>query len=134
MKKTLRLLLMLVSPIFLTSCPGNDPIEPETPTLDVAQGILGTWLLSSSDANNWIAYEFTQANQIRTEIARQGYLGTGEGFYSILDTKLTGSYTTDRSQTFYLDWYVNDIQPFEIGLDIYNENTYVGQDALYIRS
>lgn len=131
MKQLLKWLLFIVCPLLAASCSDDNNNEPEIPTQNVAKNIVGSWLLSTSDADNWISYEFTETSRINAEIAQSGYYGTGTGFYSIETDKISGSYTTDRGQTFYLDWKVTEIAPFEIDIDIYDDNTYIGDAEIY---
>lgn len=128
-KKIISWLLMALCPV-LMGCPGPTP-DPEFSSLNVAKNIVGTWLLSTSDAENWISYEITESSRINAEIAQSGYYGTGTGYYSIENDRFSGSYTTDRSQTFYVDWIVSAIKPFEISLNIYDDNTFVGDGSIY---
>lgn len=131
MKQLLKWLLFIVCPLLAVSCSDDDKNEPEIPTQNVAKNIVGSWLLSTSDAENWISYEFTETSRINAEIAQSGYYGSGTGFYSIENENISGSYTTDRGQTFYLDWKVTEIAPFEIDVDIYDDNTYIGEVEIY---
>lgn len=131
MKKFLSWLMIALCPMLIVSCKDDPEPEPNIPTQDVAKNIVGTWLLSTSDAENWVSYEITESSRINAEIAQSSYYGTGTGFYSIENDKFSGSYTTDRSQTFYIDWIVSAIKPFEISLKIYDDNTLVGDAAIY---
>lgn len=123
--------MIALCPMLIVSCKDDPEPEPNIPTQDVAKNIVGTWLLSTSDAENWVSYEITESSRINAEIAQSSYYGTGTGFYSIENDKFSGSYTTDRSQTFYIDWIVSAIKPFEISLKIYDDNTLVGDAAIY---
>lgn len=131
MKKFLSWLMIALCPMLITSCSDKENDEPIIPTQDVANNIVGTWLLSTSDAENWVSYEITESSRINAEIAQHGYYGTGTGYYSIENEKFSGSYTTDRSQTFYLNWIITAIKPFEISLKIYDDNTLVGNAEIY---
>lgn len=131
MKNVLHWLVIVLGTLLLVSCSDKENNEPMIPSLDVANNIVGTWLLSTSDSENWVSYTMTESSRINAEIAQGGYYGTGSGFYSIENEKFTGSYTTDRSQTFYVDWIVTEIKPFEIALKIYDGNTFVGDAAIY---
>ncbi len=131
MKRILFWMLIALSPMLIVSCSDKENEEPSVPTLDVAKSIVGTWLLSTSDADNWISYEITESSRVNVEIAQSGYYGTGTGYYSVENDKFSGSYTTDRKQTYYIDWFVTEIKPFEIALKIYDENTLVGNASLY---
>lgn len=131
MKQTFKRLWMLIIPIIIVSCSGSDPKQDDDKTVEVGKSLIGKWLLSTSDSNNWLAFEFTESMRVNTEIARQGYYGNGTGFYAINKDQITGNYITDRSQTFYINWYVTEIQDLEIGLDIYEETTYIGKGELF---
>lgn len=131
MKKVVKCLLFSLCSLMVVSCCDKENDEPNIPTQDVAKNIVGMWLLSTSDSENWVSYEITESSRINAEIAQSGYYGTGTGYYSIENEKISGSYTTDRSQTFYVDWIVTAIKPFEISLKIYDDNTLVGNAAIY---
>lgn len=131
MKQILPWLLIALSPLLIVTCKDDPKPTHEIPTQDVAKNIVGTWLLSTSDAENWISYEITESSRINAEIAQRGYYGTGSGYYSIENEKFSGSYTTERNQTFYMDWIVSAIKPFEISLKIYDDNIFVGDASIY---
>lgn len=131
MRQVFNWLLIPLCSLVIVSCGDKENDEPDIPTRDVAQNIVGTWLLSTSDSENWISYDITESSRINAEIAQSGYYGTGTGYYSIENDKFSGSYTTDRSMTFYVDWIVTNIKPFEIALKIYDDNTLVGDAAIY---
>ena len=130
MKQTLRWLLLLVSPLLLTGCP--DPrIAPDLPSIEIADNIVGRWLLSTSDAENWVVYEFTSSSRILTEIMQKSYYETGTGYYSIDENAVYGRYVTDRNQQYDVDWKVTEIKPFELEVAIYDDNIYIGQALTY---
>lgn len=131
MKKFSSWIMIILCPMIIASCSDKKNDEPSIPTQDVAKNIVGTWLLSTSNAENWVSYEITESSRINAEITQSGYYGTGTGYYSIENDKFSGSYTNDRSQTFYIDWIVSVIKPFEISLKIYDDNTLVGDVAIY---
>lgn len=131
MKQTLRWLLMLASPLLLTACPGPIDDDPINPSLDIADNIVGRWLLSTSDAQNWVSYEFTESSRIIGEFMQSNYYETGTGYYSIEENSVYGRCVTDRKQTFDIDWKVSDIKPFELEIGIYDENKYIGQAPIY---
>ncbi len=132
MKQTLRWLLLFISPLLLTACPGPVNVdEPKNPSLDVAENIVGRWILSTSDAENWIAYEFTESSRILAEVMQKSYYETGSGYYSIEGNTVYGRYVTDRKLSFDIDWRVSEIKPFEIEVGIYDNNNYVGQAYTY---
>lgn len=131
MKKVLYWLLIAICPMLTVSCSDKESDEPQLPTLEVADNIIGTWLLSTSDAENWISYEITKNAHINAEIARSGYYGTGTGYYSIENENITGSYKTDRGEMYYVNWVVSAIKPFEIDIKIYDETVFVGDASIY---
>ncbi len=131
MKQTLKWLLFIICPLLMASCSDDDKNEPEIPTQNLAKNIVGKWLLSTAYAENWISYEFTETSRINAQLVQNGYYNSGTGFYSIENDKISGSYTTDRGDTFYLDWTVTEIDPFEIEVDIYDDNTYLGDAKIY---
>lgn len=130
-KQIFKWLLFSLCSWVIVSCSDKKNDEPDLATPDVAKNIIGTWLLSTSDAENWISYEITESSRLNAEIAQSGYYGTGTGYYSIENDKFSGSYTTDRTLTFYVDWIITAIKPFEISLKIYDDNTLVGDAAIY---
>ena len=131
MKQTLRWLLLLISPLLLTGCPGPEPETPDNPNLDVVENIVGRWLLSTSDSDNWVVYEFTSSSRILAEIMQRDYYETGTGYYSIDGNTVFGRYVTDRNQQYDIDWKVTEIKPFELEVDIYDDNLYTGQARTY---
>lgn len=131
MKQTLKWFLLIIWPLLVVSCSDDDKNDPLPPTKEVAENITGRWLLSTSDAANWISYEFTESSRMYAEIADRSYYGKGTGYYFIENDKITGSYTTERDQTFYIDWCVTEIKLFEIDIDIYDDNTYIGEVEIY---
>ena len=131
MKQTLRWILVLVCPLLLTACPGPIDDGPNNPNLDIADNIVGRWLLSTSDAQNWVSYEFTESSRIIGEFMQNNFYETGSGYYSIEDNSVYGRCVTDRKQTFDIDWKVADIKPFELEVGIYDENKYIGQARTY---
>lgn len=130
MKQTLRWLFLLICPL-LAACHGSEEEGPTNPTLEVAENIVGRWLLSTSDADNWVAYEFTESSRVLAELMQGTYYGTGSGYYSIDGNTLYGRYETERKQTFNIDWRVSDIKPFELEVDIYDDNKFVGHASTY---
>lgn len=132
MKHALNWLLIAFMSIFIASCSDSDNNDdnPDAPTLEIAKTIVGEWLLSTSDADNSVAMEFTEASRVNAKIVRDGYVGTGSGYYAVEGETLSGSYTNDRGQTTYFDWIVTEVDPFEIDIDIYDENFYLGEAEL----
>lgn len=123
-------LLLVLS--FLTFSCKDDKDEPIVPQ-DVAKNIVGKWLLASSGAENWVSYEFTESSRINVKLTKAGYYHNGDGWYSIDESKaaVSGSYTTERSETFYLDWIVEKVEPFQIDFKLYDNNTYLGVSSIY---
>lgn len=135
MKQFFKWLLLASCPVILTNCGGTDhddkDDEPEISTEQVAETIVGNWLLSTSDSVNWVAYEFTSSAHVNARNYQDGKYYSESGYYWIKDNTVTGNYNTDNGRTFYLDWIVNSVKPFEIGLDIYDDTDFVGKAALY---
>ncbi len=123
--------LILALSILTFSCKDekDEPIIPQ----DVAKSLVGKWLLASSDAENWISYEFTESSRINVELTKSGYYHTGEGWYSVNEEKaaVSGSYETERKETFYIDWIVEKTQAFQIDFNLYDNNTYLGESSVY---
>ena len=108
MKKYFLGLALVLCVTMLSSC-SDDKEEPFVPTpLDVAELIQGSWLSSSSFAGNWITYEFTTTSRINVEFCTDGYCHTGSGIYSIDEAALSGYYTSERGNSYYIDWIVED--------------------------
>lgn len=123
-------LVLLLS--FLTFSCKDEKDEPIVPQ-DVAKNLVGKWLLASSDAENWICYEFTESSRINVELTRSGYYHTGNGWYSVNEANaaVSGSYETERKETFYIDWVVEKTQAFQIDFKLYDNNTYLGASSVY---
>lgn len=123
--------LVLLLSLLTFSCKDekDEPIVPQ----DVAKNLVGKWLLASSDAENWICYEFTESSRINVELTRSGYYHTGNGWYSVNEANaaVSGSYETERKETFYIDWVVEKTQAFQIDFKLYDNNTYLGASSVY---
>ncbi len=131
MKKYFLGLALVLCVTMLSSC-SDDKEEPFVPTpLDVAELIQGSWLSSSSFAGNWITYEFTTTSRINVEFCADGYCHTGSGIYSIDEAALSGYYTSERGNSYYIDWIVEGGNAFEIEYQLYDDNTYLGMASLY---
>lgn len=131
-KKNLCSWVLILALSFLTfSC--KDEKDELIVSKDVAKSIVGKWLLASSDAENWISYEFTESSRINVELTKNGYYHTGEGWYSVNEEKaaVSGSYETERKETFYIDWIVEKTQAFQIDFKLYDNNTYLGASSVY---
>lgn len=132
MKKNFYLwVVSLILSILTFSC-NPDPDVPSVPQ-DVAKNLAGRWLLASSDAENWICYEFTESSRIKVDLTQRGFYHTGEGWYSVNEENaaVSGSYQTERKETFYIDWIVEKIQAFQIDFKLYDNNTYLGASSVY---
>ena len=108
---------------------GDEPGVPK----DIAKNIIGKWLLASSNAGNWISYEFTESSRINGEMTQNGIYESGTGWYSIDEAKayISGSFTTERDRTYYLDWEVTNTRAFQIDFKLYDDNTYLGESSIY---
>lgn len=124
--------VLILALSFLTFSCKDEKDEPIV-SKDVAKSIVGKWLLASSDAENWISYEFTESSRINVELTKNGYYHTGEGWYSVNEEKaaVSGSYETERKETFYIDWIVEKTQAFQIDFKLYDNNTYLGASSVY---
>lgn len=107
----------------------DEPVIPR----NVAENLVGKWLLASSDAENWICYEFTETSRINVEMTEGGYYHSGEGWYSVNEENaaVSGSYETERKETVYIDWIVEKTQAFQIDFKLYDNNTYLGAYSIY---
>lgn len=131
MKNILLRLLVVIPVLWLSSC-NDDPKEEHQPfAQNVAELIVGNWLSSSSDANDWITYEFSATSRIKVELSKSGYYDSGDGYFSVQENKLTGSYTTARGQSLYMDWVIEEGTAFEINYKLYDNNTYLGESSIY---
>lgn len=108
---------------------GDEPVVPK----DIAKNIIGKWLLASSNARNWISYEFTESSRINGEMTQNGIYESGTGWYSVDEAKayISGSFTTERDRTYYLDWEVTNTRAFQIDFKLYDDNTYLGESSIY---
>jgi len=127
-------LLIAACSFTVLSCHDKEKDEPEgnyETTKNVAENIVGKWLLSTSGAEEWMVYDITATSRINAEFLQYGKSGVGSGYYSIENNKFTGSYTPDGKLTVYVDWVVAEIKPFEIGLKIYDDEVFIGDASLY---
>lgn len=124
--------LVLALPLLSLSCKKDEPDIPIV-SQNVSNNIVGKWLLASSDSENWVSYEFTESSRINAELTRDGGFHTGSGWYSVDEAKnaISGSYTTDHSKTFYIDWIVEKVEAFQIDFKLYDNNTYLGMSSIY---
>lgn len=134
LKKDSVLAMMLVlCSLVLTGCK-DDPDEPNLEQLNVAENIIGNWLLASSNANEWATYEFTETSRINATTFENNKLQSGTGFYWIDEDKasVTGNFDYGDGQLpVYVDWVVEKVQPFELTLKLYNDNQYLGNSSIY---
>lgn len=126
-----KLLTFAILTTSTTACHDEEEVVDNSKTEDVAESIVGKWLVSTSDTRNWAAYEITETSRINAETVVNGYYRTGTGYYSITGDQFSGSYTTNGNEIVYLDWRVTSIKPFELGIDVYDENVSLGSAALY---
>lgn len=116
-----------------TSCsdddngPGKDPTQT---TKDLAENIVGYWLASGSSETEWITYQFTASSRVNAEWKENGRTHSGSGFYSVVDKKVSGDYTSGGKVT-YFDWVVENSATFEIGYKLYDNNTFLGNASIY---
>lgn len=108
---------------------GDGPLSEETKNF--ADNIVGDWVMSTSDADNWITLQFTESASVFADICQRGFEGTATGSYTILNNRLTGAYTDNRNDVTYLDWVATDIKPLEISMEVYDNNEAVGNIQLY---
>ena len=128
-KIKLLLIYLLVFPMMISCKDENE--EPDTTTSGVSQNIIGTWLLSSSDANNWAVYEFTETARLNVETSQNGNFLTGYGFYSVDEKNATvsGNYSNERGQ-FGIDWIIKSNRAFQIDFEQYNSQIYAGEASI----
>ena len=124
--------ILLVLPLLAVSCKENDKDEPGA-SVDIAKNLVGKWLLASSDADNWVTYEFTETSRVNVETVSGNRYTYGSGFYSVdNDHKaVTGSYESGGGNQSYLDCMVNDVRTFQIDIDVYNNQSFVGETSVY---
>lgn len=129
--------LMLMMALVITAC-HDEKDEPEiiqTPKT-LSEGIVGEWLLASSDNQEWTVYEFKQSQQMTSEWFVNNALVSGTGSYFTNDEKssLSGTINDGRGNYTYLDWIAKKIQAYQIDIDIYggaDGNQFVSSNALY---
>lgn len=126
-----KLLTFAILTTFTTACHDEEEVVDNSKTEDVAESIVGKWLVSTSDIRNWAAYEITETSRINAETVVNGYYRTGTGYYSITGDQFSGSYTTNGNEIVYIDWKVTSIKPFELSIEVYDENVSLGDASLY---
>lgn len=132
-KITVLAMMLVVFNLVFTSC-NDDSDEPKPEKLNVAENIIGNWLLGSSTASEWAIYEFTETSRINATTFENNKLNSGTGFYWIDEDKasVTGNFDYGNGQLpVYIDWVVEKVQPFELTLKLYNDNQYLGNSAIY---
>lgn len=130
----LAMMLVVCSLVFTGCKDDNDDPDPRPEQLNVAENIIGNWLLASSTANEWATYEFTRTSRLNATTFENNKLQSGTGFYWIDEDKasVTGSFDYGDSQLpIYVDWVVEKVQPFELALKLYNDNQYLGNSSIY---
>lgn len=125
----IKLICLILPVLLIASCNKKD--SPAVENQEIQSIIPGLWLASFSDADNWTTYEFTETNRVNVKQAENGNYDSGTGFYFIDNNILTGSYLTDRGKTVYIDWSIESASIFEINYKLYNDNTYLGNSAIY---
>lgn len=126
-------MMLVVCCLVFTACKDDsDDSKPEQ--LNVAENIIGNWLLSSSTANEWAIYEFTETSRINATTFENNKLQSGTGFYWIDEDKasVTGNFDYGDGQLpVYVDWVVEKVQSFELTLKLYNDNQYLGSSSIF---
>lgn len=129
--------LVLIMALVITSChdENDEPEIIQTPTT-LSEGIVGEWLLASSDDQEWTVYEFKQSQQMTSEWFVNNALVSGVGSYFTNDEKLsiTGTINDGRGNYIYIDWIAKEIQAYQIDIDIYggaDGNQLVSSNSLY---
>lgn len=128
------LVIIMINSIFFSSCNSSSANEPEnTTSLNITENIIGKWLLSTSSDNEWATYEFSETSRIKANIYSNNQLREGSGFYWVDEEKhtLTGNYDFSNGSTEYIDWIVDDIDAFEIELQLYDNNEFVSKASIY---
>ncbi len=132
-KNPILAMMLVVCSLMFTGCK-DDPDEPKSDQLNVAENIIGNWLLASSTANEWATYEFTETSRIKATTFEHNKLQSGTGFYWVDEDKasVTGNFDYgDGKLPVYVDWVVEKVQPFELTLKLYNNNQYLGNSSIY---
>lgn len=134
-KNAVLAMMLVVCSLVFTGCKDDhDELDPTPEQLNVAENIIGNWLLASSTANEWATYEFTETSRINATTFENNKLQSGIGFYWIDEDKasVTGSFDYGDGQLpVYVDWVVEKVQPFELSLKLYNDNQYLGNSSIY---
>lgn len=126
-------MMLVVCNLVFTGCK-DDAGEAKQEKLNVAENIIGNWLLGSSTASEWATYEFTETSRINTTTLENNKLQSGTGFYWINEDKasVTGNFDYGDGQLpVYIDWVVEKVQTFELSLKLYNDNLYLGNSSIY---
>lgn len=135
--KLLPAFLMLIVALTITSC-HDDKDEPgnNQTTASISEGIVGEWLLASSDKHEWTVYDFKVSQQMTSEWFANNTFVSGVGTYFTNDEKssLTGTINDGNDHYIYLNWIAKKIQAYQIDIDIYggkDGNQLVGANSLY---
>lgn len=126
-------LAFILCGLIFTSCK-DDQDEPKTESLNIAQNIVGKWLLASSTASEWATYEFTETSRINATTFENNKHLSGTGFYWVDEDKasVTGNFDYGNGQLpVYIDWIVEKVQTFELSLKLFSNNQYFGDTSLY---
>lgn len=131
-KNKVLIALLFLLPLIIVSCK-DEKEEPLKPSTLVSKNLFGSWLLSSSEADNWTVYEFTETSRLNVEMLRDGNYLNGSGFYSVDEKKstVTGSFSINRNQEFYIDWIVKANSAFQIDFEQYDSQLFLCNASVY---
>lgn len=135
--KLFTVFFMLSMALTITSCndENDEPENIQTP-MSISEGIVGDWLLASSDDQEWTVYEFKQSQRMDSKWFVNNALVSGDGSYFTNDEKssLSGTINDGRGNFIYLNWIAKKIQAYQIDIDIYGGaegNQFVASNSLY---
>ncbi len=132
LKKTIYLSIIFIIGCCFTSCK-DESDDPKGESFNVSDNIIGNWLIASSNAEEWLTYEFTETSRINAKFLENQKQAEGSGYYWVNNEKnsLTGNYKLENGNVIYLDWIIETIQPFEISFKLFDNNDYIGSSSLY---
>lgn len=137
MQKFFTAFYMLIAVLVFTACGGgsDEPGIGQKPS-SLADGVVGNWLLASSDNQEWAVYEFKQSGQMTSEWFENNVLASGVGIYDTTEetSSLSATINDGRGHYIYLDWIVKKIQTYQIDIDVYggnDGNQFMGSNSLY---
>lgn len=133
-KSTSLVLILAVGGAFFSGCSKDDVDGPKKESMDIAENIVGNWLLASSTVDEWATYEFTNSSRINAITFENAVLQSGSGYYWIDEDKasVTGNIEYGDSRLpVYFDWVVDKVYPFELAIELYDNNKFIGNTALY---